>query len=102
MALKKQFLKTKPVCKVTFRLPAALAQGATRVHLLGDFNAWDPETLPMKRLKGGDFSLTVDLETGRDYQFRYLLDRGAWENDDAADRYEYNVFAAAENSVVSV
>ena len=37
--LKKQFLKTKEVCKVTFSLPEAV-QGET-VFLVGDFNNWD-------------------------------------------------------------
>ena len=37
--LKKQFLKTKDLVKVTFSLPEAV-QGET-VFLVGDFNNWD-------------------------------------------------------------
>ncbi len=40
MSLKKQFLKSKPVCKVSFRLDASEALGANKVQLLGDFNNW--------------------------------------------------------------
>ena len=102
MALKKQFLKTKPVCKVTFKLPKEMADGASAVTLVGDFNGWDKAATPMKALKGGDFSVSMDLETGRDYQFRYLVDGARWENDDNADRYEFNAFAGSENSVIEV
>ena len=37
----KKFLKSKPVCKATFTLPAEAAQGAKKVFLVGDFNNWD-------------------------------------------------------------
>ena len=51
MSLKKQFLKSKPVCKISFRLDAADAAGATKVQLLGDFNNWDETVEPMTALK---------------------------------------------------
>lgn len=102
MALKKQFLKSKPVCKVTFKIPKEAADSADSVTLVGDFNDWDKGATPMKALKTGGFTVTLDLETGRDYQFRYLVDGQRWENDDEADRYEFNAFAGSENSVVEV
>lgn len=100
MALKKQFLKTKPVCKVTFTISTEIAGEAGSVHLVGDFNGWDENATPMKHLKGGGFSVTVDLEQDKDYKFRYLLDGDTWVNDDEADRYERCDFANDENSVV--
>ena len=39
MSLKKQYLKTKPACKVTFRLNANEAGEAATAKLVGDFNA---------------------------------------------------------------
>lgn len=102
MSLVKKQLKAKQVCKVTFRLPSELASGAARVTLVGDFNDWDPATLPLEKLKSGDFKVTIDLESGRDYQFRYLIDGTTWLNDGAADRYVPSGFAGAENSVVAV
>lgn len=102
MALKKQLLKSKPVCKVTFKLSKEAADGGQSACLVGDFNDWDKSATPMKALKTGGFSVTVDLETGRDYQFRYLVDGARWENDDEADRYEFSPFAGSENSVVEV
>jgi len=102
MSLAKKHLKTKPVCKVTFRVPSELANDAARVALVGDFNDWDPRTLPLERLKSGEFKITVDLEAGREYQFRYLIDGQTWQNDDDADRYVPSGFAGTDNSVVAV
>lgn len=105
MALTKKFLKTKPVCKVTFKLPKDAANGADALFLAGDFNEWDTASLPMKKSKAGEFSVTVDLPTGCDYQFKYLAKDGEserWFNDDAPDRLESSPFSGAENSVVSL
>lgn len=98
MALKKQFLKSKPVCKVTFTLEAKDAQ---EVALVGSFNEWSTEATKLKKLKNGTFKGTVDLETENSYEFRYFVD-GNYVNDDQADAYAWNDFAAADNSVVSL
>ena len=97
----RRYLKSKPVCKVTFRLPAEAAPGAGAVAIVGDFNGWDRGTGSMKRLKNGSFSLTLDLETGREYRFRYLIDESRWENDWGADRYEPNAYGS-EDSIISI
>ena len=102
MSLSKKYLKTRPVSKVTFKLPAAVAGAARQAALVGEFNGWDPRATRMRRLKSGEFKTTVDLEVGREYQFRYLLDDDQWTNDDAADRYVPAGIAGAENSVVVV
>lgn len=101
MSISKKFLKSKPVCKVTFKLPKELANGAGEVKVLGDFNAWDTSSAtPMKSLKAGGFTTTLDLEAGREFQFRYLIDNAVWTNDDSADKYVASPFADAENGVV--
>lgn len=100
MSLKKQFLKSKPVCKVTFRLPAAAAKAANAVTIVGEFNNWDIYATPMKKHKDGSFSAVLDLATGRDYQFRYLIDETTWENDWEADSYLPSPYGNAENSVI--
>jgi 1,4-alpha-glucan branching enzyme len=102
MSLKKQYLKNKPVCKVTFTLLKDMAGPAKDVALVGDFNDWTPEATPMKRKKDGSFEATVSLEAGHGYQFRYLLDGSAWENDDNADAYVRTPYGDADNSIVSV
>lgn len=96
--LKKQYLKSRSVCKVTFYLPAAVK--AETVHLVGDFNQWDEQATPMTPLKDGRFTVTLELEKGRDYQFRYLIDQNEWHNDWEADKYVPNPFSG-DNSVVS-
>jgi 1,4-alpha-glucan branching enzyme len=100
MSLKKQFLKSKPVCKVSFRLDAAEAVGAKKVQLLGDFNNWDESVEPMTALKSNDFTATVELEAGKEYQFRYLIDGAEWKNEAQADAFVANSFGG-QNSVVS-
>ena len=100
--IKKQYLKSRDICKVTFRLPAVAAHTASEVHLVGDFNDWDTKSLPMKRLRSGEHTLTVDLEPGREYHYRYLIDGNRWENDWHADRYERTPYGDADNYVVAV
>ncbi|MFZ2040673.1 MAG: isoamylase early set domain-containing protein [Desulfobacterales bacterium] len=101
MSIKKQFLKSKPICKVTFRLPAEMAPEARTVHLVTELNDWDREALPLKRLKNGDFTLTLDLQTDREVQFRYLVDGQRWENDPEADTQTPTCFEDTCNSVIT-
>ena len=102
MGLKKQYLKTKEQCKVTFRLPKTAAPEAKTVHIVGEFNDWSTVKTPMKRLKSGEFKAVVALAPGREYQFRYLIDQTVWENDWDADRYVKSDFGDCENSIVAV
>jgi 1,4-alpha-glucan branching enzyme len=98
MAITKQFLKSKPVCKVTFALSA---EDAKKVSVVGSFNDWNAKKLPLKKLKNGTFKGTVDLETGNSYEFKYIVD-GSYVNDEAADAYAWNDFAGAENGILNV
>lgn len=41
--MKKQFVKSKPVVKVTFNPTAEVVNGAKEVLVLGDFNNWNSE-----------------------------------------------------------
>jgi len=98
--IKKKYLKTKPVCKVTFVLPKDAAQNAQSVTIVGDFNRWNRTANPLKALKNGNYTITLNLEKG-EYRFRYLIDGSKWENDWYADRYVPNSFGC-DNSVVLV
>lgn len=102
MSLEKKFLKNKPLCKVTFQLPKEAVEHVSTVQLLGDFNDWKTDTAYLKKAKDGSFSVTLDLETGRDYQFRYLIDAHTWINDWEADRYDFSPVGNCENSVVAL
>ena len=98
MAIKKQYLKSKPVCKVTFSVPA---KEADEVAVVGTFNEWDSKATNLKKLKNGTFKGTVDLEKDHSYEFRYVVD-GEYVNDDQADAYAWNDYAAAENGVLNL
>lgn len=82
---------------MTFILPESVK--AETVFLVGDFNDWDEKKTPMKKQKDGSFSVTLDLEKGREYQYRYLVNGAEWHNDWQADKYAPNPFSS-ENSVV--
>jgi len=99
--IKKEYLKSKDACKVTFRLPKVAAPGAAHVSIVGDFNAWNIYANPMKKLKSGDFTITLELKPGKEYQFRYLIDDAKWENDWNADKYVKGPFGS-DNSLVYV
>jgi hypothetical protein len=71
----------------TFRLPVSV--GAERACVVGDFNDWSLTSHPMRRGSTW-FTAVVELEAGRSYRYRYLLDGSRWENDWNADRYVPN------------
>ena len=102
MGIQKQYLKTRPICKATFRLTREEAREAKQVFIVGEFNNWDELATPMKPLKNGGFVATLDLNTGREYQFRYYFDKLVWGNDPQADGYCYSSFGDCENSILSI
>jgi 1,4-alpha-glucan branching enzyme len=61
MSIKKQYLKSKPVCKVTFRLPEEAAKSVRSANIVGEFNDWGIHANPMRKLKNGSFTVTIDL-----------------------------------------
>ncbi|MDI7274677.1 MAG: isoamylase early set domain-containing protein [Anaerolineae bacterium] len=90
--------RTPDVVRVTFELPATV--WAESVSLVGDFNGWDPSALPMARGRDHEsWRITVELQRGREYQFRYLINGTEWCNDWDADRYVPNPYGG-DNSVV--
>jgi 1,4-alpha-glucan branching enzyme len=102
MSTKKQYLKNKPYCKVTFRLTKEFAGNGKKAGLAGEFNDWQAEKTPMKALKNGDFTVTVNLATGREYQYRFVVDGAHWITDTQADKYVHAGIANTQNGVVVV
>jgi 1,4-alpha-glucan branching enzyme len=99
--IRKKYLKARPACQVTFVLPKEAAPEAESVCVLGEFNHWSQDAHPLRRLKSGDFTVTLELESGRSYRFRYIIDGWKYENDWYADRYEPNPYGG-EDSVIDV
>ena len=71
------------------------------VKVVGNFNEWNTEATALKKLKNGTFKGTVNLEKDKSYEFRYLVD-GQWKNEDQADAFAWNDYAADENSVINL
>ncbi len=100
MSITKKYLKTKPVCKVTFKIEPEKGKYYKTANLLGDFNNWDINATPMKKLKSGGFSVSVNLEKNHKYKFRYLFDGVTWDNDSEADGSVPTPFGDSEDSVI--
>lgn len=100
MGIRKQFLKSRPTCKVTFNIPEEMGNAARDAYVVGEFNGWSTSATPMQRLKNGSFKATLELPTGRSYQFRYLLGQAQWANDPDADDSLPTPFGDSRNSVL--
>ena len=91
--------KTAGKVLVEFELPPAI--WADQVNLVGDFNDWSEASHPMTPDRpDGTWHITLELERGRRFQFRYLVDGSEWHNDWKADDYVPNPYGGT-NSVVS-
>ncbi len=86
MSIKKQFLKGKPECKITFRLDKpAIEVPVESVKIVGSFNNWSVDGEEMDGLKSGDFTKALTFATEQQIQFRYLINNSIWWTDFEAD-----------------
>jgi 1,4-alpha-glucan branching enzyme len=88
---------TSSCVKVTFVLP--LDEVDQPVSVVGEFNHWDPFAHPLKKRSNGTRSVSVELEPGRSYRFKYLADDGSWWTDPDADTVD-NGHAGVDSLVV--
>lgn len=102
MIVRKQYLKTKPYCRVLFEIAPEVANHAEKACIVGDFNSWDLTGTPMGKRKDGSFRVTLELEKGKEYAFRYLIDGVRWKNADNADKFAPTPYLDAKNSIVIV
>lgn len=72
--------------KVTFSLP--YAEGQSPVSVVGDFNQWNKGSHKLTKRSNGTCSVSLTLEAGQRYRFRYYSEDGRWFNDESADAYE--------------
>lgn len=84
--------------KVTFALPASI--WADRITLVGDFNDWDTEATPLRQLETG-WMVTLDLEAGQEYHYRYVHNGSEWHNDWHADAYARNAYGGDDSVVIT-
>lgn len=105
MALKKQYLKSRPEVRVTFEVSKKAAQDAAKVFLLGEFNDWNP--VELEHLKNGKFRTVLKLPTDQqscyEFRYKYYTQDGSekFDNDWEADAYHPNEFGG-DNSVIIV
>ena len=85
-------------CRVTFRMRNV--DGIDRAWLAGEFNGWSTEACPLDRQPDGSLAVTLVLEPGRSYRYRFYLGNGRWENDWKADDYVDNDHGGADSVVV--
>jgi 1,4-alpha-glucan branching enzyme len=98
MSIKKQFIKTKPVCKVTFSVEA---KEAIQASVIGDFNNWNPEEGTLIKLKNGTFKGVFSIDKDASYEFKYIID-GAFVNETESDSFLWNEFSGNEIGVLTV
>ena len=100
--IKKHYARTGSSCTVTFVIQSEQASDIQTAFIAGDFNNWSRTATPMKKTSDGSFEVSIKLDTGREFHYRYLLDDIRWDNDWNADKYVQSPFRDAENSVVIV
>ena len=98
--IRKSVVQTRKgkVARVTFSLPNSV--WADNIYRVGDFNGWNNTSHPFTVARDGSWSITVDLELNREYQFRYRRD-GEWMNDNQADGYVQNPYGSDNFIVVT-
>lgn len=84
--------------EVTFKISAELLGGAKKASIAGEFNNWDAKKNPFKITKGVG-SVTITLEKGREYQYRFVINGEAWVNDPSATKQVDNGLGE-QNSVI--
>ncbi|MCL1915262.1 MAG: isoamylase early set domain-containing protein [Desulfovibrionaceae bacterium] len=102
MSYTKKSVKSRAASKVCFSVDAEQARGNKAVYLVGSFNNWEPNSMPMKKQKDGSFALELELPTGEKHLFRYLGGDGQWFNDLDAEGYEANGVCDCTNCVIWV
>jgi len=96
--IEKQQVKKKGSVRVIFELPSNM--WAERVNLVGEFNDWDTAATPMSRSRSdANWKASVDLEAGKRYRFRYLVDGKEWLNDWHADDHTENPYGSYDSIV---
>ena len=99
-ATTKKAAAAKSTTKVNFTLPQEAVASVKTVAVVGEFNNWDiANGVELKKQKDGSFKTTLELETGKEYQYRFLLNGEIWANAWDAPKYVATEFGV-DNSVV--
>ena len=95
--MKKETLNSGMV-RVTFRVSHEI--WADRIALVGEFNDWDAHLHLLRQTRAdGEWHISLELEAGRSYCFRYLVNGKEWMDDDRADSYRPNAYGGFDSVV---
>jgi 1,4-alpha-glucan branching enzyme len=96
--IKKEPAGKKGFVRITFELPSNM--WAERVNLVGAFNDWDTTATPMSRNRSdANWRAILDLQEGKRYRFRYLVDGKEWLNDWHADDHVDNPYGSYDSVI---
>jgi len=105
MSIKKQFLKNKPIVKVTFEISKEMAKNASTIKLLSEHNQWTP--IEFKKFKNGKFKIAenISMEDRQGFQFIYQATSESGEAftllpDDAYSYVDNGMNDGGKNAVV--
>lgn len=84
--------------RVTFHVSRHI--WADHIALVGEFNDWDTQRHPLRQSRDNhDWHITLELEAGRRYRFRYIVDGENWIDDDHADDCEPDPYGGFDSVV---
>ena len=95
--IQKTYFKTKDYCKVKFSFTP---ENAETVEVLGLNGDWK-DSIILKKKKDGSFAGEVSLPKASKHQFKYLVNKSEWLNDDSADEMVINEFGGL-NCVINL
>jgi 1,4-alpha-glucan branching enzyme len=103
MAVNKRYSKDKKACRVTFTLPKEISENFEEICVDGDFNNWDIHQHKFSHKNSdGSSSIELVLESGNEYQFRYLCNGETWLNEPEADKQNPTYYGDSKNSVIII
>lgn len=94
--IQKTYFKTKDYCKVKFSFTP---ENAETVEVLGLNSDWVNGVI-LKKKKDGTFSAEVSLPKDTQQQFKYLVNKTEWLNDNAADSELTNEYGGTNSVIV--
>lgn len=65
--------------RVTFTMPAM--DRCNCLYLVGDFHGWNESVYQMQRASDGTWSITLELELGQRFRYRFRTCDGEWLDD---------------------
>ena len=82
VTIQKSTIRKDSKVRLTFTMPAI--DGCSCLYLVGKFDEWNESVYRLQRTDYGTWSLTLELEPGREFQYRFRTNDGTWLNDPSA------------------